>query len=139
MTGAQFLNAVALGQITPGPIVLTVAVVGYAAAGIGGGLLAAALAFAPSFVFVIGGAPRFDSIRRNATVQSFFSGAGPAVIGAIAGSSIPLGIALGHLWQLPLLACAAVAFFVIRRSVVSVMLLAGSIGVIAALAGAHVR
>jgi chromate transporter len=48
MTGAQFLNAVALGQITPGPVVQTVAVVG-------GGLLAALIAFAPSFTFVIAG------------------------------------------------------------------------------------
>ena len=47
MTGAQFLSAVALGQITPGPVVQTVAVVGYAAAGLGGGLIAALVAFAP--------------------------------------------------------------------------------------------
>ena len=44
LTGPQFLNAVALGQVTPGPVVQTVAVVGYAAAGIGGAFLAAALA-----------------------------------------------------------------------------------------------
>ena len=56
MTGAQFLNAVALGQVTPGPLVQTVAVVGYAAAGIGGALLAAFIAFAPSFIFVLAGA-----------------------------------------------------------------------------------
>ena len=59
MTDAQFLNAVALGQITPGPVVQTVAVVGYAAAGLGGGLLAAAVAFTPSFVFVLAGASHF--------------------------------------------------------------------------------
>lgn len=45
MSNAQFLNAVALGQITPGPVVQTVAVVGYAAAGIGGGLLTPAVTF----------------------------------------------------------------------------------------------
>ena len=55
MTDGQFLDAVALGQITPGPVVQTVAVVGYAAAGIAGGLLAAVVAFSPSFVFVLGG------------------------------------------------------------------------------------
>ena len=48
MTGVQFLNAVALGQITPGPVVQTVAVVGYAAAGLIGGILAAVVAFTPS-------------------------------------------------------------------------------------------
>ena len=55
MTGAQFLNAVALGQITPGPVVQTVSVVGYAAGGLGGGLLAAFVAFAPSFLFIFAG------------------------------------------------------------------------------------
>ncbi len=49
MTSGQFLDAVALGQVTPGPVVQTVAVVGYAAGGVGGGLLAAFVAFAPSF------------------------------------------------------------------------------------------
>lgn len=60
MTDGQFLNAVALGQVTPGPVVHTVAVVGYAAAGIWGALLAAAVAFAPSFSFILIGAERFD-------------------------------------------------------------------------------
>src|SRR5246500_5491174 len=61
MTNAQFLNAVALGQITPGPVVQTVAVVGYAAAGLGGGLLASLVVFTPSFVFVLAGGRHFDS------------------------------------------------------------------------------
>ena len=65
MTAAQFLDAVALGQITPGPVVQTVAVVGYAAAGVAGGLLAAVIAFAPSFVFVMGGASHFDRLRHS--------------------------------------------------------------------------
>ena len=97
MTGAQFLNAVALGQVTPGPVVLTIAVVGYAAAGLRGGLLGTLVAFTPSFLFILFGAPRFDRIRANLTIQSFLSGAGPAVIGAIAGSAIPLGLAFGYL------------------------------------------
>ena len=76
MTNTQFLNAVALGQVTPGPVVLTVAVVGYAAAGVGGALLATAVAFTPSFVFVLGGGRYFDALRKNAGVQAFLSGAG---------------------------------------------------------------
>ena len=52
MTDAEFANAVAYGQLTPGPVVHTVAIVGWAAAGLGGALLAAAIAFAPSFVVV---------------------------------------------------------------------------------------
>ncbi len=128
LTGAQFLNAVALGQVTPGPVVLTVAVIGYAAAGVGGGLLATAVAFAPSFFFVLLGAPRFGSIRGNAWVARFFAGASPAVVGAIAGSAIPLGLSFQHLWQVPVLAGALAWLFVARRGVVSALLLAGLAG-----------
>jgi chromate transporter len=138
MTGAQFLNAVALGQITPGPVVHTVAVVGYAAGGIGGGLFAAAVAFAPSFVFVLVGGPRFDQIRANISVQSFLTGVGPAVVGAIAGSAIPLGLALEYRWQGAVLAGAALWLFVVKRSVVSGLLLAGAVGLVLALVGVHV-
>ncbi|MEL3948739.1 chromate efflux transporter [Streptomyces sp. LNU-CPARS28] len=135
MTDGQFLNAVALGQVTPGPVVQTVAVVGYAAAGIPGGLLAAAVAFAPSFLFVVIGGPRFDRIRAHAGVQAFFTGAGPAVIGAIMGSALPLALALQHLWQYGVLAGAAVWLLVARRGVVSALLTAGALGVAAALVG----
>jgi chromate transporter len=138
MTDGEFLNAVALGQITPGPVVQTVAVVGYAAAGLGGGLLAAAVAFGPSFLMVLAGAPRFDRIRSNAGVQAFFGGAGPAVIGAIFGSAVPLASALEHAWQAPVLAGAAGWLFVVRRGVVGALLLAGAVGVVVALAGGPV-
>jgi chromate transporter len=136
MTGAQFLNAVALGQVTPGPVVQTVAVVGYAARGLWGGLLAAAVAFAPSFVFVIAGARHFDRLRSDPRVQAFFVGAGSAVIGAIAGSSIPLGLELAHLWQVGVLAVAAIWMLVLRRGVVLTLVGAGIVGLVAVLAGA---
>ncbi|GAC1336741.1 MAG: chromate transporter [Candidatus Dormibacteria bacterium] len=138
MTASQFLNAVALGQLTPGPVVQTIAVVGYAAGGVGGGLLAALVAFAPSFLFVLVGGPRFDQLRCNRSVQSFLTGAGPAVTGAIAGSSIPLGLSLQHLWQIAVLGFAAAWFLVIRRGVVSGLLVAGTVGTVLAVAGAPV-
>jgi chromate transporter len=138
MTGAQFLDAVALGQVTPGPVVLTVAVVGYAAAGIAGGLLAVVVAFAPSFVFVLAGGPRFDQIRTNASIQAFLGGAGPAVIGAIAGSTVPLGLEFRVIWQIPVLAGALLWFFVIRRGVVSGLVIAGLVGALVALSGISV-
>ncbi len=136
MTGAQFLNAVALGQVTPGPVVQTVAVVGYAAGGLGGGLLAAFVAFAPSFLFIIFGATHFDRLRSNVRVQGFLMGAGAAVIGAIAGSAIPLGRELAHLWQLGILGLAAVWLLALRRGVVTALLTCGVLGVIAVMAGA---
>ena len=136
MSGPQFLDAVALGQITPGPVVQTVAVVGYAASGVWGGLLAAAVAFAPSFAIVLAGGRHLDRLRASERAQAFFVGAGAAVIGAIAGSSIALGRQLAEPWQLGLLALAALWLLALRRGVLSGLLLAGGIGIVAALVGA---
>ncbi len=136
MSSSQFLTAVALGQITPGPVVQTVAVVGYAAGGVGAGLLATVCAFSPSFVFVLAGGPHFDRIRRSRHVQAFLTGAGAAAIGAIAGSAIPLGLALGQLWQVGVLALALLWLVGLRRGVVVCLLASAILGVIAVLAGA---
>jgi len=136
MTDGQFLNAVALGQATPGPVVLTVAVVGYAAAGVGGALLAALVAFAPSFLFVALGAPRFEQLRTSPAPRAFLDGAGPAAIGAILGAAIPLARALSETWQYGVLAGGAVLLLVARRGVVPTLLAAAAAGAIAALAGA---
>jgi chromate transporter len=136
MTSGQFLNAVALGQVTPGPVTHTVAVVGYAAAGIWGALLASAVAFAPSFSFILLGAERFDRLRADLRARAFLDGAGPAAIGAILGSAIPLALALQEPWQLAVLALAAVALLLARQGVVVTLLVAGLIGVVVALAGA---
>jgi chromate transporter len=135
LTASQFLNAVALGQITPGPVVHTVTAVGYAAAGVGGGLLAALVAFSPSFVFIVVGGRRFDALRGNRNARAFLDGAGPAAIGAILGSAIPLARALSESWQYGVLAGAAVLLLVVRRGVVLTLLLAGAVGVIVAQAG----
>jgi chromate transporter len=135
LTDAQFVNAVALGQITPGPVVHTVAAVGYGAHGLGGGLLAAAVAFAPSFAFVLAGGRRFDAIRTDERARAFLDGAGPAAIGAILGSAIPLAGALDETWQFAVLAGAAVVLLLLRRGPVLTLLLAGVVGVAVALAG----
>jgi chromate transporter len=130
MTGAQFLNAVALGQITPGPVVQTVAVVGYAAAGLTGGILASVVAFSPSFAFILLGAHRFDQIRGNRIARAFLGGAGPAAIGAIYGSAIPLTRALTHPWQYAILTGALLLLLPLRRGVVLTLLSAGAAGVV---------
>ncbi|MGB8407096.1 MAG: chromate transporter, partial [Mycobacterium sp.] len=135
MTGPQFLNAVALGQITPGPVVQTVAVVGDAAGGLVGGVLAALMAFSPSFAFVLLGARHFDRLRANPTARRFLDGAGPAAIGAILGSALPLALTLTRPWQFVILAAAAVLLLVLRRSVVLTLAAAATTGIIAVGAG----
>ena len=135
MTAAQFLNAVALGQITPGPVVQTVAVVGYAAAGLAGGILASVVAFTPSFSFVLLGAGRFDRLRGDRRARAFLGGAGPAAIGAILGSAIPLTRALTQPWQYAVLGAALILMLALRRGVVFTLVAAGAAGTLIALAG----
>jgi chromate transporter len=134
MTTAQFLAAVALGQVTPGPVVLTVGVVGYAAAGVAGCLLGVLIAFAPSFLFVLAAGRHFESFRRSAAARAFLGGAGPAAIGAIGGAAITLGLGLTQLWQVGVLAAAGL-WLLLRRGVVAAILAAAAIGVVVALAG----
>ncbi len=135
MSSSQFLSAVALGQVTPGPVVATVAAVGYAAHGLAGGVLAAAITFAPSFAFVLVLGRHFGRLRDDRRAAAFLAGAGPAALGAIIGASIPLAGALHETWQFALLAAAAVALLVARRGIVITLVAAGIIGAVVALAG----
>jgi chromate transporter len=130
MSGAEFLDAVALGQVTPGPVTHTVAAVGFAAAGVGGALLAA------SFAFVLAGGRHFAALRERSGARAFLDGAGPAAAGAILGSAVPLGAALSEPWQAGVLTAAAALLFLARRGVVLTLVLAGAVGAILALAGA---
>ncbi len=136
MSHAQFLDAVALGQVTPGPVVQTVAAVGYAAGGVSWALAAALVAFLPSFSFVLLGSSRFERLLGNRRALAFLAGASPAAAGAIVGSAVPLTQALGRWWQYPLLAAAAIALLALRRSIVPTLLACGAAGAIAALLGA---
>jgi chromate transporter len=136
MSHAQFLNAVALGQITPGPVTHTVAAVGYAAGGLAGGLLAALVAFAPSFSFILLGAARFERLLVDRRVIAFLGGAAPCAAGAIIGSALPLALALSEAWQGVLLAGAAIALLALRRGVVVTLLVAGGCGALLGLLGA---
>jgi chromate transporter len=136
MSDAQFLNAVALGQITPGPVVHTVAVVGYAAGGLTGALVAAAVAFAPSFGFVLLGAAHLDRLQHSAPVRAFLTGAGACAIGGIAGVAVPLARSLAHPWNVGITVLAAVWLLGLRRGVVSALLGCALLGIVADLAHA---
>jgi chromate transporter len=139
MTHAQFSSAVALGQVTPGPVTQTVAAVGYSAGGVLGGVFAALVAFAPSFSFVLIGARRFERLLSNERVLAFLAGAAPAAAGAIVGSAVPLAASIGESWQYAVLGGAALALLVVRRGVVGTLLIAGMAGASAALLGAPLK
>jgi chromate transporter len=91
LTEQQFLDAVAIAMITPGPVVITVAFIGYLVAGFPGATLAAVGIFLPVWVLTVIPAPWFVRHRNNAQLRAFSDGATAAASGAIAGAVVVLG------------------------------------------------
>jgi chromate transporter len=91
LTDHQFLDAVAVALITPGPVVITVAFIGYLVAGLAGATLAAVGIFLPVYVFTVVPAPWFARHRHNQQLRAFATGATAAAGGAIAGAVVVLG------------------------------------------------
>jgi chromate transporter len=91
LTERQFLDAVAVAMITPGPVVITVAFIGYLKAGFAGSVAAALGVFLPCYLFVIIPAPYFRRFADNPRVRAFVDGVTAAATGAIAGAAFVLG------------------------------------------------
>jgi chromate transporter len=105
----QFLIAVAIGMISPGPVVITATFVGYLVAGFWGALVSTVGIFFPSFIFILVAAPLLARHRANPNVQGFVKGAYAAAIGTILGAAILLGrIAIGD-WLTALVGIASLA------------------------------
>ncbi|MDR6764333.1 chromate transporter [Flavobacterium sp. 2755] len=88
LTEQQFLDAVAVAMITPGPVVITVGFIGYLVDGFLGALVAALATFLPCYLFTIAMAPYFKKIAQNKPVKAFVDGITAAVVGALVGSVI---------------------------------------------------
>jgi chromate transporter len=91
LTERQFLDAVAVSMITPGPVVITVAFIGYLVAGPVGGLVAALGMFLPTYLVVVLMAPWFRRVMANRALRSAVDGVTAAAAGAIAGAVVVLG------------------------------------------------
>ncbi len=103
----EFLIAVAMGMISPGPVVITATFVGYLVAGFWGAVVATLGIFLPSFLLVLIVAPILQRYRSNTSVQGFIKGAYAAAIGTILGACVLLGrIAIGD-WLTSLIAIAS--------------------------------
>jgi chromate transporter len=135
LTDRQFVDAVAVAMITPGPVVITVAFIGYLVAGISGASAAALGIFFPVYLIVVLLAPSYKRWAKNPQLNAFVRGVTAAATGAIAGAVIVLArrsiydvatlmialVTLGVLirWKVPepiLIACAAVAGLLLRST-----------------------
>jgi chromate transporter len=87
----QFLDAVAVAMITPGPVVITVGFIGYLVAGFWGAVVAAAATFLPCYLFTVIPAPYFKKYGKHPAIKAFVDGVTAAAIGAIAGAVLVLG------------------------------------------------
>jgi chromate transporter len=128
----QFLDAVAVAMITPGPVVITVAFIGYLVAGPAGACVAAIATFLPCYLFTVIPAPYFRRFAKNTGIKAFVDGVSAAATGAIAGAGYVLG--RRALIDVPtvLIALATVAVFVKFKKLQEpiVICLAGLIGVL---------
>ena len=88
LTEQQFVDAVAVAMITPGPVVITVGFIGYLVAGFPGACVAAAATFLPCYLFTVIPAPYFHKIAKNKPVKAFVDGITAAVVGALVGAVI---------------------------------------------------
>ena len=113
LTERQFLDAVAVAMITPGPVVITVAFIGYLVAGPLGSVFAAAGVFLPTYLFVVIPAPYFRRFADNPRVRSFVDGVTAAATGAIAGAAFVLGRRALIDWKT--VAIAVVTWFAFTR------------------------
>jgi chromate transporter len=126
----QFLDAVAVAMITPGPVIITAAFIGYLVAGPLGAGLAALGVFLPCYLFVVALAPFYRRFAQNRQIKAFVKGVTAAATGAIAGAAIVLGRHAIVDWPTGLIALAALAVLLRVRTVPEplVILAAGAVG-----------
>jgi chromate transporter len=133
LTERQFLDSVAVAMITPGPVVITVAFIGFLVSGALGAVAAGLGVFLPCYLFVIIPAPFYSRFSKNKTMRAFVDGVTSAAVGAIAGATIVLGRRALTDWL-------AVIFFIVPLIVLwrikrvpepVVIVVAGVIGILA--------
>ena len=98
LTHQEFADAFALGQITPGPVLITATFVGYRVAGTLGALIATISIFLPAFLITIAAGSSLRRFRNNKQVQSFLQGVAPAVVGLLVAAALSIGRAGIHTW-----------------------------------------
>jgi chromate transporter len=131
LTPQEFIDGLALGQFTPGPILMVAAYVGYKVAGVTGAIVGAAAIFLPSFILMLSILPVFDRVRKLVWTKAAMKGIGPAVIGSLTVSLMQLAPhALPDLFAVVILAATIVALLVWRVGAVKLMVAGSILGVL---------
>jgi chromate transporter len=129
MDGATFVNGIALGQVTPGPIVITATFVGYLLYGFAGAVTATVSVFLPSFLMVIGAVPYFDRLRTSDRFNRCIAGILASFVGLLL--SVTIQFALDVPWDIPrtLLAGSTLAALLLKVDVLWVVLVGTALSI----------
>jgi len=115
LTGSQFMDGIALGQVTPGPIVMTGAFVGYAMAGTPGAIVATVAVFSPSIIFLCAATPFADKLVNSPLVRRALKGSLVSLVGLMAAVAVRFAISVE--WGMAEAVIAAAAFLALRMKV----------------------
>lgn len=126
LSETQFIDAVAIGMITPGPMVVVAAFIGFLVAGFPGAVAATVGVFLPIYMFVIIFAPHYKAITGNPQARAFLKGVTAAAAGAIVGTVYILGIKSIHDIPTALIAVATMATLLLRKNLPEPLLIAAS-------------
>jgi len=131
LTPQEFIDGLALGQFTPGPILMVAAYVGYKVAGVAGAVVGGAAAFLPSFVMMLAILPAFDRVRKLLWTRAALRGIAPAVIGVLAVSLVRLAPhALPDVFAIATLLATVVVLMVWRVATLKVLFLGAVLGIV---------
>lgn len=132
LTQQEFADATALGQLTPGPVLITATFIGYRVAGTLGALLATISVFLPAFMMTLAAGSSLRRFRSNRQVQAFLRGVTPAVVGLLGAAAWGLGLAGIHSWVgITIAALAALALVRYRPNPFWIIFGAGALGLLA--------
>jgi chromate transporter len=131
LTPQEFIDGLALGQLTPGPILMLAAYVGYKVAGVVGAAFAAAAIFSPAFMMMLAMMPMFDRVRTLVWTKAALQGIGPALIGVITVSLVQMAPhALPDPFAIAVLIVTVVALLVWRFSALKLIFAGAVFGVL---------
>lgn len=129
VTHQEFIDAIAMGQITPGPILVSAAFIGLKVAGMAGAVVAIIGIYLPSALLMVGSTHMLERIKRSLVIKAALRGVRPAVIGMIAAAAVTVGWTAPHHWvSVMILVVALIALMRLRIDVVWVIPTSGLVG-----------